>query len=342
MSLFGTLLGTKAESVAFIDIAEQSVGAAIARFEHNKVPRLIYETRTAIGLHPGETPSASLARALAALSTQLTTEGGPTLLSTAGTGAVGTVEVALGGSWQKADLRVEKFESEKHFTLTRALLEQSLAKESALEAGRVLADETMLTAEVNGYETRTPFGMRISRAQITMLMTTLERSVSEVTLSAARSLFHTAHPALSSFARVAFSAIRALFPHEEDYLVIEMRDDSLTLLLIKRHNLAAVRTFAHNDDWADDLSAAFAAVAANNPLPSTAFLLAEESESDDFKTLIERTRVASFGAATNSLRVMPITAEFLAPQLDAAPGATPDLFLALAIIAYAQGAGVEG
>lgn len=338
MSLFGNVLTPKrAESVAFIEIAADSVGGAYARFEEGRLPKLVYTAREPLAPHEGEEVSTALSRALSTLSDALIREGAPALSRAVGHGTIDAVIVSIASPWQEAVLRAEKFESARPFTFTHSLLAEALERSPVPAAGKVVADESVIATVLNGYETSAPLGKEVSRASVLILTATVDAAIAEVAASVVRSLYHTHATGLTAFAHIEYVAVRALFPHEEEYLVIETRGGATSIMLVKRNCLAGVMSVVGSSGDVRELKGALDALSVDHPLPHTIFLLANENERESLKASIESAHFETFWLSETAPRVVAIRPDLMAPHLQLLPDASHDLFLSLAALSYAQG-----
>jgi hypothetical protein len=336
MSLFGTLFSPKkTESVAFVEIGADSVGGAYARFETGKPPLVIYTKRIPFEWRPDESTTAPLARALSSLGEFLIREGAPSLQRATGSGSITRVLASVASPWQDAAVRVEKLESPKPFVFTHAVLKDALTRSSVEPSGKLLVDETVIATMLNGYETHAPFGKRVSRASIVILAAAVDAEVGQLVASSIRGMYHTHETRLTAFARVSYAGIHAVFPHEEEYLGIEVRAGVTSLMLVKRDCLVGIMTIPPTPDgWLVGLKGALDALAVDHPLPHTLFLIAPDADRDALKQQIEGAHFETLWLSEGPPRVIPLTSELLAPLVAVAPEASRELFLSLLILFY--------
>lgn len=335
MSWFGKKEGT---SVAFVEIGADSVGGAYVRYQEGALPQMVYSKRIIYVPREDETAPPIIARALSELGELMIREGAPALARATGSGSVGDIVTSVAVPWQEATIRVEKFESTRPFTFTRGMVKEALEHSATVPAGKVLAEESVIATMLNGYEIKTPYGKRVSRASVVVLAAAVEETIAEAAATALRALFHSHKVQITGFTRAEYTAVRALFPHEDEYLILEARGASTSLLLVKRDCLVGAMTIpSTSGDWTTDLKSSLDMLARDTPLPHTIFLLADDARRDALKLAIEQAHFETLWLSEGPPRVIPITPELTLPHITPAADANRDLFLTLLALSYAHG-----
>ncbi|MDO8623775.1 MAG: hypothetical protein Q7R54_00235 [bacterium] len=338
MSWFGKLFGKKkAESVALIEIGSDSIAGGFVHFKEGDVPILVYANRTTIAPTQGEEPLAAVTRTLNTLGESLIREGAPLLARAVGSGRIDAVLVSVKAPWQETTVRSEKIERTAPFLFTRALLHTALAKSAETPPGRRLADEMVVGTILDGYETKVPVGKRASRANIVILSSFIDQPLSEAIAASLRNLFHCDCIRLVAAAALRYEALRALFPHEVDYLMIDAAGDAIVTALVRRGLLSAVEHGAaanskEKDAWLTALTATLEALTKRYPLPRKFFLIAGEAERASLKEKLETAPLASLRLSEEPSVVLAITPAQLTDHVKLADAVIPDLGLELMVM----------
>ncbi len=116
----------KIESVAFIDIAADSVAGAYAQYAKSETPVILYARRLPIDIRTDEPHETALLRALQTLGDELIREGAPVLLRASGSGSADTILVSIDAPWGEITLRTEKLERESSFIFTKSIVDTVL------------------------------------------------------------------------------------------------------------------------------------------------------------------------------------------------------------------------
>ena len=293
MTWFGKLFKkNNAESVALIEVGPDSIAGGFLYTKDGHPPLLVYANRSPIAPTEGEDRIGAVARTLSVLGEGLIRDGAPLLMRAAGSGRIDTVLVSVKAPWQETRVRSEKIERTEPFQFTRTLLNTALAKSAETPPGRLLADEIVVGTILDGYETRASLGKRASRVSILILSSFIDQPLSEAIAANLRKLFHTESIRFVAAAALRYEALRALFPHEEDYLMVDVAGDAIVTALVRRGLLSAVEhavsaTPQEKDGWLTALKATLEAITKRYPLPRKFFLITGEAERASFKEKIE-------------------------------------------------------
>lgn len=237
MGLFG---GKERHSVALIDVGSASVGGAYAHFESGATPTIYYTARVPIERRPEEAPEDSMLRSLDVLGHILLNHGAPALRQETGSGRIDSVVVSVAAPWQQTTVRVESIQQEKPFVFTKHLLDEVLAKERAQKEHSVNTGESVIATILNGYEVTNPFGKKASRADLVVLSSCIDKTVAEKVTRQLRRLYHTHTISYTAFAPMSYAVLRDLYPHERDFLILEVAGEATDLAFVKRGLLTDV------------------------------------------------------------------------------------------------------
>ncbi|MDP2651971.1 MAG: hypothetical protein Q8O94_02455 [bacterium] len=204
----------RSESVVLIDIGSDSVAGAYVRFTEGETPALLYTRRFVLEKREGEPHERAMLRALGILGDELIREGAPALLRATGSGSAETILVSVDTPWQETRLRTEHFERKNSFVFTESMVATAIEKTRAVPHGKFLADESIISTVLNGYETHYPYGKKVHRASVTVLSSLIDKSVAENVQITLRGLFHTKNILTIASSSLRYQALRAAFPHE--------------------------------------------------------------------------------------------------------------------------------
>ncbi|MDP3402523.1 MAG: hypothetical protein Q8S35_01040 [bacterium] len=366
----------KARSVALIDIGSASVGGAYVHYEEGKPPIIYYTARVDVETREGETVREGMLRSLSFLERLLIEEGAPALRRETGSGGVEKVLVSVAAPWQETLVSTTNIQQKNTFTFSHAHLADAVKKTAVVPKDRVSSGHTVVATILNGYETPNPFGKRVTRAELVILASTLEKEAAHAIESSLRRAFHTNDIELTAFAPVAYTVFRDLYPHQKDFVVLDVSGTGTDAAFIKRGLLVEVRgvpfgtqdlliaarkagqrahlsavdmidpvaneSFAKESEeaeriWLDALHGAFSSVAAVQALPRTLLLLADTDARDYLKRTLEKSKLRSLWLSEEPLSVIPITPSHLAARVKTRGLGDGDLFLALLALYAARG-----
>ena len=330
--MFGNNSG---ESVAFIRVNEESVGGAYAHFTKGSPPQIAYVKRVDIEKRSGEAAEAGVARALATLGEFLIKEGAPALARLAHSGKVAYVLVAIDAPWQETAIRQEKIERTAPFTFTKSILNAALSKSAQVPDGAVLADESIVGTVLDGYETKSPIGKHVSRVNVIILNSYLDGKIAETVATAMRSTFHLSENRIRFVAAssVRYQAVRTLFPHEEDFLLIDTSSHSIVTALVRRKLLVAVEhqplpnPAANVADWAPGIKKTLEQITTRFPLPRTIFFIAADADRNALKELFMSPTFAEIRLSTEPPQVIGVDESHTLDQIKLTGEAIADLGL---------------
>lgn len=345
MSFF-QLSKNHARTIALIDIGSASVGGAYVRVAEGKIPTLYYTARVAVEKKEGEEIANSMLHSLAFLERLLMEEGAPALRRETGSGAVDEIRVSVAAPWQETSVISSRIQEDHDFTFTHAHLEAVL-KKKPLSEGRVSSGETVIATLLNGYSVAKPFGKKAKRAELTILSSSIDKEVSEAIRSSLRKAFHTSEIRITSFAPAAYSVFCAQYPHQKDFIVLDVSGSGSDVLFVKHGLLADVQHVSESTPnmgyestdtsaWLSALRTVFATFAENRGLPHTVFLLADEGVRDDIKRIIEENDLKALWRTGSELSLIALAPSAFASGVQAKGKAGADLFLSLLAISAGQ------
>lgn len=236
-------------SVVLIDIGSSSVGGAYAHYEDGKPVAMYYSVRQDIEQRTTESANedigTAMLRTLEAVCTELIEKGAPTLRRETGSGHAASVVVSVAAPWQETKVRTETIAPGKSFVFTRSLLSEVVSSHEQIPEGRVRSGESVIATILNGYEIRNPIGMRAKRAEVVILSSTLDSQITKEIQKRVRHFYHTHNITFAAFAPIAYAVMRELYPHEKDFLVLDVSGEGTDLAFVKNGLLVDVATTPH-------------------------------------------------------------------------------------------------
>lgn len=334
MGFFARLFGAKrAESVVLVDINANSVAGAYARYEEKGAPTLLYARRVPIGTETSEPDARTMLRALAELGNALTHEGASALIRAAGDGRVHRVLVSMSAPWQKVVLHTEQFEQKVPFVFTKHLIDAALKKLNAPPVGEVLSDASVIGTTLNGYETHNPYGKRAHRASLIMLASFADERMIRDIQKLFRSVYHGTHVSFIANNSLRYQAVRFLFPHERDALILDVAP-RLTSVAIVRGGFMVDRAevavqASESSLWPQKVYEALARLAEKFPLPRTLFLLAEAPEVLALREAFDSAHLGTLWLSDSPPKLIPILQSHIGESVRSLSENAPDLNLLL-------------
>ena len=355
-------------SVALIDIGSASVGGAFAHFDTTSPPTLYYTTRVPLETREGETCTDAMLRALSVLTQTLVSQGAPILREVTGSARIDSVLASVSAPWQETEVRVESRQEEKPFPFTHGLLEQIVRDTAKNREGRTRAHDSVIATILNGYDVENPFGKRAKRADLVILSSTLEEKTAKSIEQALRQAFHAHEVSLTAFAPLSYAVVRDMFPHEKDYMILDVEGEATDLAFVKRglltdvacvpqgtNALLAAISRGHTtitegstgvidmgrnvrfaelvgkmeEKWLCGLEDALKDFSSRHALPRTVFLLTDEEARGFMERLVNSPKLLSLWLSDEPLSVISLSPKHIAQYVQTRGTAEGDVFLAM-------------
>jgi hypothetical protein len=336
MSWFGARRVTTA---AVVDVAADSVGGACIVLPEGEPALIAYAERAPIAPRAGEPEGAALLRALSSACELLGRAGGPALARAAGSGAPGKIIAVVGAPFEEPRLRIERLHAEDgSFLFDQSVLKAAMRRASRESPAKVIVDEAMVAAFLDGYRIRSPWGRSARRASIVLLSSSIDSAIAAPLGEALRKTYHTRDIKIASGALAFCRALEILFPHEGDYIAVVARGGTASLILIREGVFYALTTARLVHDLPGALLAALRELATQSPLPHALFIVAKAEEREALKAAFADARFAALWLSDEPPRLLPVLPEHLqlSGKLKVAGDAPADLFLGLLALFCAQ------
>ncbi len=327
----------RGESVLLIDVGATAVAGAYVRYEGDELPNILYTRRAPIEMHEGEAHERAMLRTLETLGNDILREGSPALYRAVGSGTADFILVSVDAPWQETTIRTESFEEKESFLFTRSLVTKRLTETDATPAEQILVDESVIGAIVNGYETNNPYGKKIDRASIFVLTSRIDARIAHGTIGVLRTIFHTKHIMPIAGSSLRYQAIRTVFPHEKNVLVLDATSPDVTSISLIRNGFFVMMSHTASGDGrneANSLSAEISEIAAQYPLPRTIFLLARESDIATVRDSLTSANLEKLWISDNPPTIVPIFGSQITEWVKQATVEPADTILLLMTVYY--------
>jgi hypothetical protein len=236
------LKSKKRSSVVLIDIGSASVAGAYVHYTENELPTIYYTIRLPIEKGESEDMQTAMLRTLNEMGIQLIEKGAPALRRETGSGAVDSVLVSVSAPWQETKVRTETIHPDKPFIFNKRMLSEIVSSSASLPEGRISTGESVIATILNGYEIPNPLGKRATRAEVVILSSTLESKLTEDIRTRVRKWYHTHDITFVAFAPTTYAVLRDLYPHEKDFLILDVSGEGTDLAFVKAGLLVDVGT----------------------------------------------------------------------------------------------------
>lgn len=342
MGVFENLFGRKKkkESVLLIDIGMDSVAGGYAAYEEGELPLLVYTKRVAVEPRENEVPEHAMLRALDVLTEALIREGAPALARSTGTGRADGIAVSLDAPWQKSVIRTEHFEHGQPIQFTRSLVAEATKGNGERAPGKLIVEEHMIGATLNGYRTLDPYGKKANRISIVVLASLIDERVAKHVSESVREAFHAEHFRVMPGSGLRFEAMHAAFPHEEDALVVDATCPAPSIGLIRNDLPAAIEevpSASARHGWTAPLVAVFADFAKKYPLPRTIFFLSDDPENSPVRKSLEAPPLRKLWLSNEPPKIVPVLPNHLSALVRQTSAAEPDVKLLLMTLYHQAG-----
>ncbi|MEK9131578.1 MAG: hypothetical protein AAB447_01565 [Patescibacteria group bacterium] len=233
-----------------LDIGSGSVGAALVCFAPKKQPRILYTTRTDIAFQKQTDPKRLpllLTRALGTLLESVMKDGVKhTRFVRPKRQIIDAVHVVLASPWYISHTTSKLITKELPIVITpevldkyileeqQALIDSLPAREGQFQEGVRPVEHSVVRLLLNGYETSQPYGKRAKELCLTSYVSLMPERIAELIDTAVRSVLYPPSIHFHTFGLAAFTAVRALFPHADNFLFLDVGSEVSELFLVKQ------------------------------------------------------------------------------------------------------------
>ncbi len=329
------------ESVVLIDIGTSSVAGAYVHYAEGELPTFLYTESEPIKAHKGEPEEGAMLRALKTLGETLIREGAPILARTTGSGTAQKIIVSIDAPWQETTVHTEHFEENEPFIFTENMVSKRLKEtHKELEEKKMLVDESIIGTILNGYGTQEPYGKKANHASVIVLTSLIESGIATNIVSTLEHLFHRTSVLPIAGNSLRYQAMREVFPHERDALILDATNEELSSISLVRRGLivsliqAKVRSGA--DAWATTITNELAELSNQFPLPRTIFLLARESDINSLQKALDTVNFGALWLSDNPPKIVPVLKTHMSTSVRQSTEQPVDVVLLLMALFYAH------
>lgn len=232
-----------------IDIGSSSVGVALARLEAGKPPHILATVREDIALQEVLFSARFLSSMLRSLERAL--KGVQEMKKV--TGAPAHTFCTLSSPWFILKTRHIQVARDKSFQVTEDILADFFAedverlkeelKKTLPTSDIAIIEKKIIQMRLNGYEIKNPYGQTTDRMELTTTVSISSKRVIESIERKVGQIFHTNTLHFGAFPVVAFSAIRDIFPEDQNFIFLDVTGEATDASLINRDILVGTVSF---------------------------------------------------------------------------------------------------
>lgn len=319
----------KSESVILIDIGADSVAGAYVHYSEGQLPVVLYTLRLPTETRTNEPPEAGVVRALGTVNEALIREGAPILARSTGSGRAETILVSIDAPWQNISLRTEKIERDAPFVFTENLISLALKEPDRSVSEKMIVDESVIGARLNGYETHNPYGKKAHRAEIIILTSLINERLTKKLISILRSAYHTEHIIPFAGSSLRYRAMHTAFPHEREMLMLDGMGPEISLALVRKGMFVALHEQTISGTWIDHIEKELDELAKKYPLPRVIFLLAREQNIPALRKALGGEHIEKLWLSDMPPKIIPVLGSYVTSLVRQTDAASPDLSLLL-------------
>ncbi|MFZ2500632.1 MAG: hypothetical protein WAW90_01435 [Minisyncoccia bacterium] len=312
MSFLKNFFYTKKQtkSVVLIDIGNDSVAGAYAHYQEDCAPNLLYTQHFSIEVRGDETHENALLRTIQTLGNDLIREGAPTLARITGSGSADSILVSIDTPGQETAVHTEHFEAKDPFTFTKNMVEERLKKSAVTISDKQIIDESVIETTLNGYTTNSPYGKKVHRSSATIFTSLAPAETALNIRSTIERLFHTRNVHLISGVSLRYQALRDVFPHEHNAIILDTTSVLSTSIALIRKNMFVTMTSLtvplSDEAWMSSIMSELESIAEQHPLPQTIFLLSRDSDIFPLRQKMAVTPFARCGYLKTPPKIVPM------------------------------------
>ncbi|HVT74823.1 MAG TPA: hypothetical protein VHD69_00135 [Candidatus Paceibacterota bacterium] len=258
-----SLFRPHAELGIVFHIGTASVGAALVRFEHGKVPHVVYTLRESLPYREDVDPERFMNEMLVALKSvndRLAKEGLAHLKFTefgslASARRVRHVYYIFSSPWTVTETKVVSVRENEPFALTRDQVDKIVAThEKMFEtemangdakalSGLKVIERKIIDIRLNGYHVSEPFGKKARSADISFLASLVPTALYEKVVDVSARAYRPKDTKAFSFALASFSVIRDAFHEESDFIFLDIGGEISDVTIVQNGLISETASF---------------------------------------------------------------------------------------------------
>lgn len=276
---------------------------------------------------------AAMLRTLTTVSELLVREGAPAVRRETGSGHIDTVLVSVAAPWQQSAVRTESVQQERPFVFTTEFARNLVAKHAQMATEHASPQESIIATRLDGHEIPNPFGKKASRVELIILSSSITRTIAERIEGIVSAAYHTHTISFVAFASAAYVVFRDLYPHERDFLILDVSGEGSDVAMIKNGHLTDVGSIPHGlhtpKEWLAGVITQLGDFSTRHALPQTLFLLTEDAVRDTLLHALDTSELRRLWLSDERLRIVPVLPAPFAAHVQTKGEATGDIFLAI-------------
>ena len=249
--MFSFFSKDKVELGVVFNIGSSSVGAGLVKFRRGQVPHVVYTVREQIPYQEVVSPERFLSDMLTTLGTvhgRLHKEGLAHLKFTEyGAHRIRHAFYAFSSPWAASQTKIATVENKEPIIVTRDMIDGVVmkaeknfevevidpTKDPELKDKLSVIEKRIIQIRLNGYEVRDPYGKEAKTVDISFFISLVPKMVidriSESTLGA----LHPKDMRFTSSQLASYSAIRDVFSHRDDFILLEIGGEVSDVSVVK-------------------------------------------------------------------------------------------------------------
>lgn len=248
MSLFKK---SQKETVLILDIGNGSVGAALAELSKVEKPKIFFSHREPVYIQAENNSERIIASMLKLLDEVLAITSKQSRVS------IAHVCCILSSPWYMSQTKTIKIEKQKPFVVTKHFVENVVKNEenifrTALLNGsyghlfpgpvRVIEHHSIET-RLNGYGVDIAFGKKAHSLELSLFTSVVAEEIIKDIEQAITKHFHSHSFSFYSFSLVSFSTIRDMYPHDQDFMFLDITGEVTDVSITRKNVLLETISF---------------------------------------------------------------------------------------------------
>jgi len=241
--------------VLLIDIGSASVGTALVRLVAGKPPHILATVREDIPFQETLSSARFLSGMLHALERALK----KIQMANKGHGAPMHTFCTLSSPWFMLKSRTIRISEAASFEVTEKILETFLRedterlkeelKDTLPSQDIEIIEQKIIQMKLNGYEIKDPYGQTTNQMELIATTGLSSQRVIQGIEHRISQFFYTSSVHFGSFPVAAFSAIRDIFPEEQDFLFLDITGEATDVSLVVNDILSGTVSFPYGKNF---------------------------------------------------------------------------------------------
>lgn len=236
--------------IAVFDIGSASVGGALIVFIPGEKPKIIWSARESMIFQNDLNFGRFLSSMLDTLEKVLVR------MQKSGMPHPRSFLCVFSSPWYASQTRVIKMKQDKEFLISKRVVENLVTKEienfKALNIGKYkrmgeeeveIMETHTVQVKLNGYNTDNPYGMRARNLEMSLYISMAPKRVLSSVTTRISKIFGSRNIKFCSFSLTAFSTIRDIFLHKNDFLFMDISGEVADISLVKGGVLLETASF---------------------------------------------------------------------------------------------------